>query len=72
MAIVDQGAMRILMDTELFEVVKSIRNRCEILLMLSVAYPIEQIRNVLPTILEDIYADSQSLVVGHCIEEHKP
>lgn len=52
----------------LFEVLKSIRNRCELLLKLSVAYPIEEIRNEIPTILEDIHQDSQEIIDKHCIE----
>lgn len=53
----------------LFEVIKSIRNRCELLLKLSVAYPIEEIRNEIPTILEDIHEDSQEIIDAHCIED---
>lgn len=57
------------MDTQVFELLKSIRNRCEILLLLSVAYPEGQIKNIMPTILEDIHEDSQAIIEGHCIEE---
>ena len=52
----------------LFEIVKSIRNRCNLLLKLSVAYPIEEIRNEIPTMLKDIYEDSEEIIEKHCIE----
>ena len=57
------------MDTEVFDKVKQIRNRCEVILMLQTAYPLEEIRNLLPTLLEDIHEDSQFLVTGYCVED---
>lgn len=57
-----------IMDTQLFELVKSIRNRCEVLLLLSVAYPEGEIKNIIPTILEDIHEDSQEIIERYCID----
>jgi hypothetical protein len=57
------------MDTQLFEIVKSIRNRCEVLLLLSVAYSETEIKNIIPTLLEDIHEDSQEIIEKYCIEE---
>ncbi len=57
------------MDTQLFELIKSIKNRCEILLLPCVAYPEGEIKNIIPTILEDIHEDSQEIIERFCIEE---
>ena len=49
---------------ELKELVKSIRNRCEIFLL--IAY--QDNAGLFPTILEDLYVDAQKIIDEYCVE----
>ena len=59
---------------ELRELVKSIRNRCDITTILlelgdnniGSDYPL----HLLPTILEDLYEDAQTIVTEYCVKEN--
>jgi len=50
---------------EVTELIKQIRNRCDIYAIISV-YPIAD--HLLPTLLEDIYEDCQAIIHGFCVE----
>ena len=60
------------MNTEVFEKVKAMRNRCELLMFVMTAYPDKEIGYLIPTALEDIHEKSQDIVEGHCIEHEQP
>uniref|UniRef100_A0A6H2A312 Uncharacterized protein n=1 Tax=viral metagenome TaxID=1070528 RepID=A0A6H2A312_9ZZZZ len=56
--------------TERDELIKQIRNRCEIYLLLIEYAPHKQLLEmVIPTLLEDIHEDSQVLMLNHCVKE---
>jgi hypothetical protein len=55
------------MDTdELAEIIKSIRNRCDVVLTLLEHCGTD---NLIPTVLEDLYQDSQLLIEQYCTED---
>ena len=51
-------------DSELIELVKQIRNRCDIFLAIQGN---EGLNYAMPTILEDIYEDCQQVIDDYCI-----
>ena len=51
---------------EITEVIKAIRNRCDIY-MLICDNPVAD--HLLPTLLEDLHTDSQNIIDGYCIEK---
>lgn len=53
---------------EVIELVNSISNRCEIFNMVFRQMTDEQRQTLLPTLLEDIYVDSQSIMDLYCIK----
>lgn len=53
------------MDEEPKELVKSIENRCAIFLIIC---DMPHARKLLPTLLEDLYVDSQSIMLDYCVE----
>ena len=57
------------MDTELEdlgELIKAIRNRCDIWLLLQESKEIERIKHLYPTLLEDLYTDAQTILDEYC------
>ena len=52
-------------EPELRELVKSIRNRCDIALLLTG----HSTNHLLPTILEDLSVDAQTIVMEYCTKE---
>ena len=54
------------MEDTLKELVKSIRNRCDIFLII---YELPHAQKLLPTLLEDLYADAQQIIWDYCLEE---
>ena len=55
-----------MIDPEIINKIESIKNRCEVLLMISDCANAEPLSH---TILEDIYADAQELAENHCVEQ---
>ena len=53
----------------LTELVKAIRNRCEIYLTLQNSVSWEKISHAIPTLLEDMHEDSQAIVDEYCVEK---
>ena len=51
---------------ELKELVKSIRNRCDIFLYICDS---PECQHLLPTLLEDLYVDAQQIIDNFCIVE---
>ena len=51
---------------EITEVIKAIRNRCDIY-MLICDNPVAD--HLLPTLLEDLHTDSQNIIDGCCVEK---
>ena len=51
------------------ELIKSIRNRCEIYLALHQVTS-SYIEAIIPTLLEDLYADAQQIVLDYCKGEN--
>jgi hypothetical protein len=51
---------------EVTELIKAIRNRCDIY-MLICDNPIAD--HLLPTLLEDLHYDSQAIIDGYCVEK---
>ena len=51
---------------EVTELMKAIRNRCDIY-MLICENPVAD--HLLPTLLEDMHEDSQAIIDGYCTEE---
>jgi len=54
---------------EVAELIKAIKNRCEIYLMLCNPSMTDH-DHLLPTILEDIHEDSQAIAEGFCVEKN--
>jgi len=52
----------------LTELIKAIRNRCEIYLVLQNSIDREKISHAIPTLLEDIHEDSQAIMDEYCVE----
>ena len=50
---------------EMIQLVKSIRNRCDVLLAIS---GFDDLCVSVPTLIEDLYGDAQDLV-GYCVED---
>ena len=57
------------MDTELVELVQSIRNRCEIFLVLSCMPNMGNIGQAIFTLLEDLCVDAQTIATEYCAEK---
>ena len=55
------------MDTELTELVRAIRNRCDIYLILKEVVKTE---HLMPTLLEDLFIDAQEIMDSYCVEKH--
>ena len=59
------------MDKELVELIKAIRNRCAVILLIwnmrASRKEEDGIDYALPTILEDLYQDSQAIIDKYCI-----
>lgn len=56
------------MDKELIELIKAIRNRCDICLILDNAVvDVDDLARIFPTILEDLHEDSQEIIDKYCI-----
>jgi hypothetical protein len=53
-------------DESLFDLARAIRNRCDILLLLQ---RWGSAGHLIPTILEDLYQDSQTLVDRYCVDD---
>ena len=54
--------------SDLTELVKQVRNRCDIyLLLLRSHYCEESIQPLLPTLLEDMFEDCQQVIDHHCV-----
>lgn len=51
---------------ELVEVVKSIRNRCDVIQLL---WDTPGYLHLIPTVLEDLYEDAQDAVNEFCVED---
>ena len=51
------------MDEGLIDLVKAIRNRCNILLAIQ---DFEDLQDAIPTLLEDLHEDSQAIMDEHC------
>lgn len=55
---------------ELVELLKSIKNRCEIALFLISSQSIStRIEGWIPTVLEDMYCDCQAVIDNYCIKD---
>ena len=52
--------------SDVTELVKAIRNRCDIYAFLQ-QYPTAD--HLLPTLLEDLHEDSQAIIDGFCVEK---
>ena len=52
----------------LTELIKAIRNRCDIYLALQDNADAEKIKHIIPTLLEDMHEDSQAIVDEYCVE----
>ena len=52
----------------LTELIKAIRNRCDIYLALQNSVDREKISHAIPTLLEDMHEDSQAIVDEYCVE----
>lgn len=52
---------------EVTNLIKSIRNRCDIYLLI---YDNEKAEPLLPTLLEDLHCDSQTINDGYCVEKN--
>ena len=48
------------------EIVKSIRNRCDIYILIK---DNPMANHLLPTLLEDLHSDSQAIIEGFCVDE---
>lgn len=55
------------MDTRLTELIKAIRNRCDIYLVLQ--DDAEKIKHAIPTLLEDMHEDSQEIIYNYCVKQ---
>ena len=53
-------------DDELAEIIKAIRNRCDVVLTLIEHYGTERL---IPTVLEDLYTDAQTIVDDYCVKD---
>ena len=51
------------MDEGLIELIKAIRNRCNVLLAIQ---GFDDLQSAIPTLLEDLHEDSQSIMDEHC------
>jgi len=51
-------------DSWLVELVKSIRNRCDVVLAIQ---GFDDLQHSIPTILEDLYGDAQAIMDEYCI-----
>ena len=58
----DRGAIR--------DYAYSIRNRCDIISIL-LDEELEWCERLLPTVIEDLFEDSQSLVLDYCVKESR-
>ena len=52
-----------LVDEGLIELIKAIRNRCDVLLRIQ---GVEDLQDAIPTLLEDLHEDSQAIMDEHC------
>ena len=52
----------------LTELIKAIRNRCDIYLVLQDKVDAEKIKHAIPTLLEDMHEDSQAIMDEYCVE----
>ena len=61
------------MDKELIELIKAIQNRCAIILLIwdmrANRTGEDKIDYALPTILEDLYTDAQTIVDNYCVKD---
>ena len=55
-----------MIDDELAEIIKAIRNRCDVVLTLIEHYGTE---HLIPTVLEDLYTDAQTIVDDYCVKD---
>ena len=56
------------MDKELIELIKAIRNRCDVCLILDdTVTDVDDLARIYPTILEDLHEDSQEIIDKYCI-----
>ena len=55
-----------MIDLEIINKIESIRNRCEVLLLISDCANAEPLSH---TILEDIFTDAQELAENHCVQQ---
>ena len=55
-----------MIDDELTEIIKAIRNRCDVVLTLIEHYGTE---HLIPTVLEDLYTDAQTIVDNYCVKD---
>ena len=53
-------------DDELTELIKAVRNRCDVVLTLIEHYGTERL---IPTVLEDLYTDAQTIVDNYCVKD---
>ena len=53
----------------LTELIKAIRNRCEIYLALQDNADAEKIKHAIPTLLEDLHEDSQEIIYNYCVKQ---
>jgi len=52
---------------EVTELIKAIRNRCDIYMLIQDNCIAD---HLLPTLLEDLHCDSQSIIDGYCVEKN--
>jgi len=51
-------------DSDLYDLIKAIRHRCDIVLALGT---LDETAHLLPTILEDLYMDAQVIIDSYCV-----
>ena len=61
------------MDKELTELIKSIRNRCDIYILITNISSLSHeeradVEHLLPTLLEDLFTDAQEIIDNYCIK----
>lgn len=54
-----------LVDEGLIELLKAIRNRCDVLLAIQ---GFDDLQDAIPTLLEDLHEDSQAIMDEYCME----